>query len=94
MARPRKKSIHPINKPEPADYAPAPPPTLGIAEVFKKRKQLLLRVPTFQTEYRFRLIGNNNEVIGQSEAYTQKHNAKEVIDKHFPNFAYRDVTGE
>jgi hypothetical protein len=66
----------------------------GTAVLFKHRKQLLLRVPTFKTEYRFRLVGANNEPISQSEGYTQKHNAKQVLADYFPNFTVKDETGE
>lgn len=61
-------------------------------EIFKKRKQLLLRVPTFETEYRFRLIGDNSEIISQSEGYTQKHNVTEVVAKYFPEWEVDDLT--
>ena len=64
------------------------------AIIFKRRKQLLLRVPTFKTEYRFRLLGANGEVIAQSEGYTAKHNAREVIAAYFPEFVVVDETGE
>lgn len=53
-------------------------------ELFKTRRQLLLRVPTFRTRYYFRIVGDNGEVIAQSEGYTQRHNAVEVLNKYFP----------
>jgi uncharacterized protein YegP (UPF0339 family) len=53
-------------------------------ELFKTRKQLLLRVPTFRTRYYFRIVGDNGETIAQSEGYTQRHNAVEVLNKYFP----------
>lgn len=62
--------------------------------VFRKRTQLFLRVPTFKTEYRFRLVGLNGEIIAQSEGYTQKHSVKEVHVAYFQDFDYVDETGE
>ena len=53
-------------------------------ELFKTRKQLLLRVPTFRTRYYFRIVGDNGETIAQSEGYTQRHNAVEVLNRYFP----------
>lgn len=65
-----------------------------IAEVRKKRKQLLLRVPTFKQYYYFTLVGDNGEPVAQSEQYTQKHNVTEVLRKYFPSFDVKDLTGE
>lgn len=53
------------------------------AEIFKTRKLPLWQRPV---EYRFRLIGDNGEIIAQSEGYTQKHNAWEVLKKYFPEW--------
>lgn len=64
------------------------------AEIFKTRKQLYLRVPTFKTRYYFKLIGDNNEQVSSSEAYTQKHNATEVLNKYFADWPIKDLTGE
>lgn len=63
-----------------------------IAEVFKTRKQLFLRVPTFKQEYRFRLLGNNGEVIAQSEGYTSKQSATKTLRQYFPGFEVKDLT--
>jgi uncharacterized protein YegP (UPF0339 family) len=60
-------------------------------EVFKTRRQLLLRAPTFKTRYYFRILGDNGEVIAQSEGYTQRHNAIEVLNKYFPKAKVVDV---
>jgi uncharacterized protein YegP (UPF0339 family) len=65
-----------------------------IAEIHKKRWQLLLRKPTFKEHYYFRLVAPNGEVIAQSETYTQKHNAMEVVAKYFPNAVVKDRTAE
>lgn len=62
------------------------------AELFKTRKQLFLRVPTFQERYYFRLIGGNGEIVAQSEAYTQKHNAVSALKKYFPQWEVKDLT--
>lgn len=62
------------------------------AEIFKTRKQLLLRAPTFRTRFYFRILGDNNEVIAQSEGYTQKHNVTEVLEKYFPLVKVKDKT--
>jgi hypothetical protein len=66
----------------------------GKAIIEKKTWQLLVRKPTFETHYYFRLVANNGEPIAQSEQYTQKHNAEEIIDKYFSNFMKIDKTGE
>ena len=63
-----------------------------IIEIFQTRKQLLLRVPTFKTEYRFRMVANNGEIIAQSEGYTQKHNVTELIRKYWPDAEVHDLT--
>jgi uncharacterized protein YegP (UPF0339 family) len=60
-------------------------------EVFKTRKQLFLRVPTFQTRFYFRIVGDNGETIAQSEGYTQRHNVIEVLNKYFPKARVVDV---
>lgn len=46
------------------------------------------------THYYFILVSSNGETIAQSETYTQKHNAKEVLEKYFPEFEVKDATGE
>lgn len=61
-------------------------------EIFKTRKQLFLRVPTFKTRFYFRLVGTNGETIAQSEAYTQKHNVTEILQKYFPEWEVKDAT--
>jgi uncharacterized protein YegP (UPF0339 family) len=61
-------------------------------EVFKRRKQLLRRVPTFQTRFYFRIVGDNGEVIAQSEAYNQKQSATEVIASYFKSAKVEDLT--
>lgn len=61
-------------------------------ELFKTRKQLLLRVPTFKVEYRFRLIADNGEVIAQSEGYTRKEAARATVRAYFPYFELKDLT--
>lgn len=63
-----------------------------IAEIFKTRKELLLRVPTFKTRFYFRLVGNNGETVAQSEGYTQKHNITEVLAAYFPEWEVKDLT--
>jgi len=60
-------------------------------ELFKTRRQLLLRVPTFKERYYFRIIGDNGEIIAQSEGYTQRHNAIKVLNRYFPNEVVVDV---
>ena len=60
-------------------------------EIFKTRKQLFLRVPTFKTRYYFRIVGDNGETIAQSEAYTQRHNVIEVLNKYFAKAKVVDV---
>lgn len=44
----------------------------------------------FKGQFRFNLRGLNHEIIASGEAYTQKHNAIEVIEKYFPNFVIID----
>lgn len=61
------------------------------AEVFKTRKQLFLRVPTFKERWYFRLVGNNGEVIAQSEAYNSKQSAEKTLRQYFPGFEVRDL---
>lgn len=65
-----------------------------VAEIRKGRRQLLVRAIRFKTWYYFTLVGNNGEPIAQSEQYTQKHNATEVLRKYFPTFEVQDLTGE
>jgi len=60
-------------------------------ELFKTRRQLLLRVPTFKVRWYFRILGDNGEIIAQSEGYTQRHNAIKVLNKYFPNESVVDV---
>lgn len=62
------------------------------AELFKTRRQLLLRAPTFRTRYYFRLLGTNGEIVAQSEGYTQKHNATAALKKYFPMWTVDDQT--
>jgi len=64
------------------------------AVVFKRRKQLLLRVPTFSTRYFFRLVADNGEIVAQSEAYNEKKNAVATLARYFPQFSIVDETGE
>lgn len=63
-------------------------------EIFKTRRQLLVRKPTFKTRYYFRIVAANGEVIAQSEAYTQKHNAVDVVRRYFPPLQWevKDLT--
>jgi len=61
-------------------------------EVFKTRKQLFLRVPTFQTRHYFRIVGDNGETIAQSEGYTQRRSAIEVLNKYFPKATVVDLS--
>ena len=65
-----------------------------VAEVFKTRKQLLVRAIRFKTRYYFRLLGNNGEIIAQSEAYTAKHNAVKILSQYFPSWEVHDLTNE
>lgn len=65
-----------------------------IAEIFKTRKQLLVRAVRFKTRYYFRLVGNNGEVIAQSEAYTAKHNVTKVLRQYFSSWEVHDLTNE
>jgi uncharacterized protein YegP (UPF0339 family) len=41
--------------------------------------------------YYFVLVSANGEPIATSEIYTQKHNATELIEKHFPAFEVVDL---
>jgi hypothetical protein len=66
----------------------------GVAKLFMRRKQLLVRKPTFQTRYFFTLIATNGEAIAQSEAYNQKESALETLNTYFPNFMLDDRTAE
>lgn len=43
-------------------------------------------------QFRFILKAKNGEIIATSETYTQKHNVKDLLAKHFPNFEIVDVT--
>ena len=61
-------------------------------ELFKTRKQLLLRVPTFRTRYYFRIVGDNGETIAQSEAYTTKQAAIDTLNRYFVTFPLEDRT--
>lgn len=67
---------------------------IGKAILEKKTWQLLVRKPTFETHYFFRLVAHNGEPIAQSEQYTQKHNATDVLLRYFPDFELDDQTGE
>lgn len=62
------------------------------AELFKTRKQLFLRVPTFRTRYYFRLVAANGEIVAQSEGYTSKQAASDTLRTHFPDFRVKDLT--
>jgi len=64
------------------------------AEIFKTKRQLLVRAIRFKTRYYFRLIGDNGEQIASSEAYTQKHNVTSLLDKYFMEVEVKDLTGE
>lgn len=41
-------------------------------------------------EFRFNLVGDNEEVIATSETYTQKHNVADVLEKYFKDFKIVD----
>ena len=60
-------------------------------ELFRTRKQLLLRVPTFKVRWYFRILGDNGEIIAQSEGYTQRHSAIEVLNKYFPEAHFVEI---
>lgn len=62
------------------------------AELFKTRKQLFLRVPTFQTRFYFRLVANNGEILAQSEAYTSKQAAEATLKTYFAIWPVQDLT--
>jgi hypothetical protein len=64
------------------------------ARLFKTRKQLLVRKPTFKVRYFFTLIATNGEPIAQSEAYNSKQSALDVLRVYFPEFTVDDQTGE
>ena len=64
------------------------------AEIFKVKRQLLVRAIRFKTRYYFRLVGDNGEQIASSEAYTQKHNVTKILDDYFPLWEIKDLTGE
>lgn len=66
----------------------------GQLVIFKRRKQLLLRVPTFETEYYFHLKGPNNEKFCQSEGYKAKQSITDLHARYFPDFVLDDQTGE
>lgn len=66
----------------------------GKMVVFKRRKQLLLRVPTFKTEYYFHHQGPNNEPICQSEGYASKQSIKSLHERYYSAFEWVDETGE
>lgn len=66
----------------------------GVVKLFMRRKQLLVRKPTFQTRYFFTLVASNGEAIAQSEAYNQKESALDTINTYFPNFMLDDRTLE
>ena len=61
------------------------------AEIFKRRKQLFLRVPTFQERFYFRLVADNGEIIAQSEAYSEKRSAEDVVKRYFPRAKVVDL---
>lgn len=62
------------------------------AELFKTRKQMFLRVPTFKVRWYFRLVGANGEVVAQSEAYNSKQAAQKTLRQYFPSFPLKDLT--
>lgn len=68
-----------------ADKAP-------IAKLFKTRKQLFLRVPTFKERWYFTLLATNGEPIAQSEAYNSKQAAQDTLRVYFPTFTVDDQT--
>jgi len=63
-----------------------------VFEIFKTKRQLLVRKPTFKTEFYFRLVGRNGEVLAQSEGYTQKHNIVQLHKRYFYNWEKKDLT--
>jgi hypothetical protein len=67
---------------------------VGIAEIHKKRWQLLVRKPTFKEHYWARFVGANGETVGKTEEYTQKHNLTAILRKYYPNFEVQDLSGE
>lgn len=62
------------------------------AQVFRRDHRKLWPGQKVEYSYFFTLIGDNGEIVAQSEAYTQKHNAVEVLAKYFPNFDVIDQT--
>lgn len=62
------------------------------AEVFKTRKQLFLRVPTFKERWYFRLRADNGEIIAQSEAYNDKESVMKTLKRYFPDAKVSDLT--
>jgi uncharacterized protein YegP (UPF0339 family) len=49
-------------------------------------------VPTFQSRWYFRLVGNNGEIVAQSEAYNSKQSAEKTLRMYFPSFDVKDLT--
>ena len=62
------------------------------AEIFKTRRQLFLRVPTFREQWYFRLLADNGEIVAQSEGYTSKQSATDVLKRYFRDWTVRDLT--
>lgn len=62
------------------------------ARLFKTRKQLFLRVPTFQERWYFTLKATNGEPIAQSEGYNSKQAAQDTLRVYFPTFTVVDET--
>ena len=99
MARPRKPkptTLVPTTRVTDLDEAPVKeePKPVGIAKVYKKQRQLLVRAIRFKTWYYYTLVGANGQVLCTSENFTQKHNVEEVLRKYFYNFEPQDLTGE
>lgn len=63
----------------------------GIAKLYGKRKPK--RWPGHKPDwyFYFTLIAPNNEPIAQSEQYTTKQSAIDVLDKYFPEFHVIDM---
>jgi hypothetical protein len=67
---------------------------VGIALLQKAHKPKRWPGDEGEPYYFFSLIAYNHEPICQSEQYTQKHNATEIINKYFHEFELSDETGE
>lgn len=64
------------------------------ARLFKRKRQLLVRKPTFETRFFFTLLGTNGEPVAQSEAYNSKQAAQDTLKMYFPNFTVNDQTAD